>query len=154
MGDRTYAYYKVHPEDIARLLELAPELRNIDPAADYEGWDPSGPYADDGLRHIDECNYGGGQDWYKLAAAGIRFYGWSGAGGDYGEIDFHCDGSELRTAVAGYDGGYVVQMVDGDFIPEALDRLREYEASRLATLAVIDEAWGLLPCNMREAKQC
>lgn len=165
MGDRCYVQYRVHPEDIAKLLELEPRLTYIEPSCDYGdaenrygvydamGFDPDGA-PDDGMRQLEEVNYGGAGDWEIMAEAGIRFYGWSGAGGDYGEIDFHCDGKELRTADAGFDGGYVIHMLDGDFLPQTLDRLREYEASRLKVFAEIDEAWSLLPCNMREAKQC
>lgn len=152
MGDRTYVYYKVHPEDIARFLELAPELRDICGECDYADWNPSGPDVDDGLRFIEECNYAGGEDWQKMADAGIRFYGWSGSGCGYGEMDFHCAGDELRIVDAGHNGGYVVYPVDGELPMDQIDSILSYEESRIELCNLITEAWSLLPCNMAEKK--
>lgn len=165
MGDRTYAYYKVHPEDIARLLELAPELHNIDPGCDYGnepdewgrydamGFDPDGA-PDDGLRHIDEVNYGGGEDWQTLAAAGVRFYGWHGEGCEYPPFDFFSRDGELHEHEAGTMGGWVIYTNAGSLQEGAIDELLHFEKLRIEQHEAIDEAWSLLPCNMRRAEKC
>lgn len=154
MGDRTYAYYKVHPEDILAACELG--LCNIDPSEDYTNF--GGEVApDSGLRHVDEVNYGGGMDWEDMAEAGIRFYGWHGAGGEYGASDFYSTGSGLYDYDTGENGGYVVYPnTNGEIDAEEIRALKTFVRNMWATKKLIDEAWSLLwhRRNVRRAEQC
>ena len=90
-------------------------------------WDEE--YAEKGTinAHTCEANYGLSDERLELAEAGLAFYGYHGAGGDYGEIAFACYEGEEREINADYDGKPVVNIYeDGLILDRDIDEAIKY----------------------------
>lgn len=141
MADRTYVYYRVHPDDIDKLLSL--KLRNIAPEWDYE-------IRHSGLNHVEECSWGGGEDWRTMAEAGIRFYAWCGPLVENGCIgSFSTGDGRLHEADQGQDGGYVVYLDMRVVTPDGNEAVTP--EAQLARIKAWDNAWNQLQDEIEQA---
>jgi len=94
MGDRCYMHVTCRREDQGFFAEIGFHL-------DYEQT-PNAPV----IEMIDEeANYAHND---KMPAH-VPYFGYSGAGGNYGASSFACDGRRYREVETGYAGGFVVQ---------------------------------------------
>jgi hypothetical protein len=129
MGDRCYFEATVHPDDaetFGQALGLGPH---------YTVEEAEGRFV------LDEVNYGAVQQLEQAAAEGLRFYGYTGPGQDYGAGLFACWAGELHAIACDTQGAPMVRF---DWYterarPEDLDRVRAYFKAREDIKRALDD---------------
>jgi hypothetical protein len=105
-----------------------------------------------------EANYGHWEPLQELAKAGVPFFGWHDAGGEYDGCLLASDGAEYTDALSTTHEARPVAPVnaDGSIDPERLNEAKRYYevlAKARAALAVPEEASGgmeRIECDARQ----
>lgn len=113
MGDRCYMHLTCRREDRELFEDIGFFLEYDQP--------PERPI----LEMVDEeANYAHCDEMPK----NVAYYGYNGAGGNYGQSSFACDGRRYAEVETGYHGGFVVawDAVRNRPTPESLRAVRRY----------------------------
>lgn len=129
MGDRCYVSFRVHKDDVDKAIA--------------HGFEPD----EEGRCEVEEANYGLTQKREQLAAAGVRFYGYHSAGGEYPAFVYYAvDGVQCEHVGDG-DGmsiGFNRLTVDAP-VPQldadAIAKANEYLKAEAAVIALVEESW-------------
>ena len=113
MGDRCYMHITCRREDqeLFQQIGFHLEFDQSPDASVIEMVDEEANYA-----HYDEM------------PTNIPYYGYNGAGGNYGQSSFACDGRHYAEVETGFDGGFVVawDVLKNRPTPESLRAVRRY----------------------------
>jgi len=117
MGDRCYLYVTVEKD---RAKEFCVIVFGCE----------TGP-EDEGEFHVSyevsDVNWDAFEERREAAEAGVLFYGYHGAGGEYGPRAFCGGDGQLSEVETGTDGRFVLYAdVDGDISPAAQDSLKHF----------------------------
>jgi hypothetical protein len=117
MGDRCYLYVTVEK---ARAKEFCDIVFGCETGPEHEG-EFHVSY------EVQGANWGAYDERKEAAEAGILFYGYHGAGGEYGSVAFCGGDGELSEADTGTDSRFVLYAdEDGDISRDAQDRLKHF----------------------------
>jgi hypothetical protein len=117
MGDRCYMQITCRRQDQERFSALGFT------AQDWDNPEPDSPLV---VMVDEEANYAHSGE----LPGDIPYYGFNGAGGNYGDGVCACDGKQLAEQETGHDGGFVVEWDDtrNRPSPQSLRAVRRYLA--------------------------
>jgi hypothetical protein len=130
----------VHLDDLAQLTEFLDGTAD-DPETYREEADKNGGVV---TLEMEECNYGLHSQRESAAHAGLAFFGWHDAGGEYGPYRFAAVGGVMEEHPTDHDGYLAIRVdeeevmhhdIDVQFAP--IEQVQEYiRHSRKAKAAV------------------
>ncbi len=156
MGDRTWVHVYVRHKDLEALCKHFDE----DPSdwdgdlisADIVGDDDTPTVRPPVCIEGQEINGGWYDELTAAAEAGLVFYGASGAGSEYGSIEFAATMGTLFEEATDHNSSLTIRARDFDGLPDeqALAEVRNYVLHRKLVVRIVDDE----PCEHCKKWEC